>query len=480
MKKETIKILFRKHNVGICRRFLFVGWAAVLILAVACKRSDGPPPSGKNVVLVVIEALPAKTLGCYGGRRGISPNIDRIASEGIRFNRFRSAAPWTMPSFGTMLSGLAPPLHRAGRYNPHPVNAAIPNNLFFGLRPGVVLLPQMLHGVDTGAVINNPFLHADFGFSKGWGTYDFHDAGFGGYRIAEKTTDRAASWLKEHLGKRVFLLVHYFDTHLPYISPEPYRSHFACGNKGRIDMSTINFLLQIQQDKFRPNKMEEDYLRCLHDAEVAYTDAQVGRLFKYMDRLGYDDNTWLVITADHGEELFEHGKFEHGHRYEDEVTRVPLIIRPPGGRWKRGTLVKPAARHLDMAPTILEWFGQKPTPEMEGKSLMPLITGAETAHRPAYMTFNLSGTFSNAYDTGELKLIESLDRKEAFMYDIVNDPNEMHRLGPEHPAFEKLRKTLRSIHDNYEKRVEKDYVEQKQVPLSNDVLESLKSLGYIE
>lgn len=436
-----------------------------------------------RVVLIVIEALPAKLLGCYGDKNQMTPTLDSLAREGVLFERFHSASCWTMPSFGSMLSGMSPPLHRAGRYKPDPTR---PFNLgieLFGLRNSVPFLPELLKrdGITTDAVINNSFLHKDYGFARGWDNFDHQGSGFSGYRVGKETTDRALAWLKKHKDRRQFLLLHYFDPHLPYIPPEKYEKQFHLGKKGRIEMRTYNQLRAMRAKTFWPNTEEQAYLRGLHRGEVAYTDEEISRLVKGMKDLGILDNTWLMITADHGEELFEHGGFEHGHRYEEEVTKVPLIIRPPKGKGKRGVRVETAARHIDIPLTILEWFGVDAPEEMEGKSLTPLITGQETAHRPAYISFTLTGIPAHAYDDGRYKVIETLNRSEVYMYDHKNDPEERIRLGPGHPRFAEMRKKLWEIHDGYEKIEKRKFTnDDDKRTVSPEVLESLRSLGYID
>ena len=460
--------------------WMYIGLLLTALTASGCKPNDGPPPEGKSVIMVVIEALPAKVLGCYGNRDNLTPSIDAVAKSGILFERFHSAGPWTMPSFGTILTGLPPALHRAGRFIPHPVDYIAPTNMFFGLRENVSLLPKLLPGVQTGAIINNVFLHPDFGFSKDWGTYDYQEAGFEKYRDGATVTNLALDWLKKYKDRPKFLLVHYFDPHLPYVAPKSYEDRLKCGGLGRVDMSNIRFLFDIRAKRFHPNQDEQNALRCRHDAEAAYVDTEIGRLVRSMDEAGLSKDAWLVITADHGEELFEHGGFEHGHRYEDEMTKVPLIIRAPDRKWKGGTRVSASARHLDLTPTVLDWLGRPKPAELEGRSLMPLVAGAEREHRPAYMSFNLTGESAHAFYDGRYKIIESLDRKHTFMYDDDADPNEQHKLGPEHPVFKELQTKLRSIHDGYEKQVKHNNLKENQPTLSNDQIESLRSLGYIE
>jgi arylsulfatase A-like enzyme len=450
------------------------------LLLLSCSSCNTAPPEGKNVVLVVVEALPANSLGCYGGEVPVSRHLDELAEDGILFERFHSASPWTMPSFGTILTGLAPPLHRAGRFMPDPT---VPGKLsadIFGLLENIPFLPELLDGVVTSAVVNNSFLHKDYGFERGWTNYDQQKAGYTGYRLGPDTTEKAIQLLEKHRSDRHFMMVHYFDPHLPYRPPFPYKEKFDLGKKGRIQMKTVQQLKDMRHDKFWPNTEEQQYLKGLHDGEIAFTDAEIHKLVEAMDNMRILDETWLVITADHGEELFEHGGFEHGHRYEEEVTKVPLIIRPPGGRWKRGTRVETAARHIDLAPTILHWFGKQVPRQMEGESLMSLITGSDKEHRPTYMGFNLTGEPAHSFFDGRYKMIETMDKKDIYLYDVDEDPKETKRLGKDHPRFESMKRQLHTIHDRYEKKAKDIFSKRNDKKISEEVLESLRSLGYID
>ncbi len=459
-----------------------IGVTAVVLtgLLLGCgKSTSDPPPKATNVILIISEALPANRLGCYGGDTALAPHIDELAEDGILFEKFHSAAPWTMPSVGSILTGLSPPLHRAGRYQPMKDDPTKLSADLFGLLEDIPFLPELLGDIHTLAVINNAFIHKDYGFNRGWDVFNQHFAGFTRYRDAATTTRQVLDILSKHKKKPFFMMAHYFDPHVPYRPPGPFDKKFHQGSQGRVNMRTINQLKQMRANKFWPDEEEQKYLRGLHDGEIAYLDSEIGTLVEGLAEMGLLDNTWVVFTADHGEELFEHGGFEHGHRYEEEVTKVPLIIRAPE-KWGRGTRVKVSARQIDIAPTILHLFKKQVDERMEGRDLMPLITGAETAHRPAYIAFNLTDEPAHAFFDGRYKIIQTLNKKQVYMYDIDADPGEKTRLNAKHPEFARMMKQLRKVHDRYESKAKAIFSQHNHQEISPAVLESLRSLGYID
>ena len=150
--------------------------------------------------------------------------------------------------------------------------------------------------------------------------------------------------------------------------------------------------------------------------------------------MGLMDDTWLIITSDHGEEHFDHGSFEHGHRYEEEVVRVPFIVRAPGGKWKAGTRIKDSVSHVDILPTILDLYSVPSLPHFEGSSMLPLVDGKKRPDRTSYMEFNLFKGQQCALFDGRYKIVWDFRRNRAFMYDLKEDPEEMSNLidSPKH------------------------------------------------
>jgi arylsulfatase A-like enzyme len=198
---------------------------------------------------------------------------------------------------------------------------------------------------------------------------------------------------------------------------------------------------------------------------------------------GLLDNTWIVFTADHGEELFDHGFTDHGHRYEEEVTRVPFIIRAPGGKWNAGVRIANSVRHIDIIPTLLDLMQIEPLEIHEGKSVLSLLRDPDEAVRPAYMEYNLYwGQQFSWYDGERYKLIEPFGGKKnekGFLYDLKKDPGEKTKLDETHPMYSKLREAALEHREILKQRASAFSSGAKNVTLSKEVEESLRALGYI-
>jgi arylsulfatase A-like enzyme len=444
----------------------------------------GEPPEADKVVLVVIDALRADALGCYGYPRPVSPSIDRLAAESAVFDTFHASAPWTLPSFASILTGVSPQVSKvrvSGGEDLRKLPGKKKGRRITVIHRQLPTLAELLPGVSTYAIVNNNFLHEQHGFGRGFGTYDFERAGFASYRQADETVKRALDWLGKNRQGPLFALIHLFDPHVPYYPPEKYRRRFGLGEKGRMRPRDYYQFRKIRDEKLVPTFAEKSYLRGLYDGEVRFSDDSVGELVEGMRRIGLLDSAWLVITADHGEEFWEHGGFEHGHRYEEELTRVPLLIRAPGGRWGAGRRVALSARHVDIAPTVLEWLDVERPAHLEGRSLLPMISGEEDGHRPAYMEHKLRGKLEVAWFDGRYKLIWWSGEHRDRLYDLLEDPGERRSLGEDHPMYRPLRKALigyrRSL-DAAGEALGED--EAPEVEIDEDLKEAMEKLGYFD
>jgi arylsulfatase A-like enzyme len=449
----------------------------------ACSDEKGKPPAqrpeepdaARNVVLIVVDTLKASTLGCYGYDLPCSPAIDGMAEESIVFDRFHAACPWTAPSFGSILTGTTPAIHGAGR-KLDPSNESDKKRIN-SLADELTSFPQLLKGMRRAAIVNNIFLGPKMGYARGFDHYDHHPAKPIEMRSADQVTELASSWLAANAGDPFFLMVHYFDPHVAYNPPRRIANRFTDAEPKRFGnpMTRVN---DIRNGRVVPDEEEKRYIRALYDAEVRFTDDQIGELMQRMEKLDLLGDSWVILTSDHGEEHWEHGTFEHGHRYEAEVTHVPLILRPPGGRWKAGSRIAQSARHIDLAPTFFEMLGREVSHEFEGASLLPLIRGEEKQHRPCYMENNLyRGDQCALLLEGRYKIVRDLNSKTSYMYDLENDPREQAQLGYEHPRYAEMVAALDAKRAELAKRAVFD---SKTVDLDPETVESLRGLGYVE
>lgn len=447
--------------------------------------AESAPPAGRNVLLIVVDTLRADRLGCYGYRHEppVTPTMDKLAKEGILFERFYAASPWTGASFASIFTGVSPTVHGGGRRT----RQKSQGKELMGLRitpisKKIPTLAELLKGFASAGIAANSFLHPELGFGRGFDNYYHQSAGLSHSRRANETTDIAISWIDKNKDKPFFLMVQYFDPHISYDPPIRYAKDFAPGGGGRFRAPFAEHS-EARKGTLNPSDKEANFIRGLYNGEVRFVDDEIGRMLKSMEKDGLLDNTWVILTADHGEEQFDHGSFDHGHRYEDEVTHVPLIIRPPKGEWKKGTRIPFTARHIDLAPTILNRVQIDVPEHMQGHDLMPLIVGDEKSHRPAYMEFNIYWTDRSALTVdGRYKIIRDVNSDYGWFYDLLQDPKETKKL-KESVRYKDLEKKLLSVRAQQKKDAERlragdDASEAVELP--DSVVQSLKALGYLE
>ena len=362
--------------------------------AVGCNRiglSPRPPADARSVLLVTIDTLRADHVGAYGATGGTTPTLDALAAHGVRFETAISSAPLTLPSHATLLTGLDPPHH------------GVRNNGTFKLGEDALTLAERFQqaGWATGGFIGAVVLKARYGLGQGFDVYDDDVRGAkaapGGFveRPAAEVVDAAQAWLAQTPGP-FFLWLHLYDPHMDYKAPPEYQARFPD----------------------RP-----------YEAEIAYADAQIGRLLEGLRETGRLDRTLVVVTADHGESLGEHGEPTHSASLYDAVLAVPLILRGPG--LPEGRVVSGVVRGKDVAPTVLAQVGLAPLSDADGADLGPLLAAdAAPSHRMAY-----SETLATLLDNGwaPLHSIRSDDwfyvrSPRAELYDVVRDPHELDNL----------------------------------------------------
>ena len=464
-------------------------------LAIAARnfRNQSKSPLGINVVVIVVDTLRADRLGAYGYDKNTSPRIDAFASESTLFHRFYAASPWTAPSFATMFTGMSPSLHQGGQVVNDSDNSALRNRAqtlngfsLYPIRADIRTLAEQLNCcVDVSAAfVSNPFLHPSLGFNRGFTNYNYRMK----RRPAKEITDAAISWIQTNAMRQFMTVIHYMDTHQPYDPDESLRAAFFPMDGGRLTKTITQSFGELQRMKLTPTELA--FLRGLYDAQINTVDTQIGRVLDAMAALDLMNNTWIIITADHGEEQFDHGSFFHGLQYTDEVVRVPLIIRAPGGQWGAGNEIAYSACQQDLNPTILGFYDAVTPAYVTGKSLMPMMTGTEKKDRTCFMEMSMlrdakNSNIENRYRKhaifdGRYKAIQSLDGSETAVYDLDNDALEQHPLTPFHPG---AWKTLRGLYQYVENR--KPAIDRLRLPavptvLPDEASESLKNLGYIK
>jgi len=345
--------------------------------------------AGTNLLLVTVDTLRPDRLGCYGSDRARTPAVDALAAKGALFERAFAHTPSTLPSHTNILLGLTPLFHGVSENSKARVSAAF------------LTLAEHLkkQKYATGAFIGAFPLDSRFGLDQGFDVYD--DAfpsrpsamGFAPERTADEVVAAAAAWISARTGPW-FCWIHLWDPHAPYDPPEPFRSEYASDP---------------------------------YSGEVAFVDAQLAVLFESLRKGGQADRTLVVLTADHGESLGEHGELTHGYFAYNSTLHVPLIVAGPGVRPGR---VGATVGHVDIFPTVCGLLGLPAPPALHGRSLVPLMNGGKDKPRPVY--FESLEPYLN-YGCAPLRgFIEDgtkyVDAPLPEVYDLGRDPQEASNL----------------------------------------------------
>lgn len=458
---------------------------ALLASAAACGCAGEGRHDRTNVLLVVVDTARADKFGCYGHPGGLTPRIDALAAEGVCFQRAVAHAPWTLPSTASLLTSLHPEQHGAGGFlDLAPLERGEgPRIAFRPLAEEVQTVTESFRsaGWRTGAIVNVDFLDEGFGLTQGVDDLDarWYESNQE-VRSATQTTDLALDWLAEHGDEPFFLLAHYFDAHAVYEPPKEFRERFAAPQ----DRADSNFIFGTRSHMLllRAGKLELDAglierAERLYEAELAYVDEQVGRLVAGLADNGLDQNTLVVVTADHGEEFLEHGGFEHGHSLYDELVRVPLVLRLPGTIAPDQRLGGTAGL-LDVAPTICDLVGLDVPNAFQGHSLVEAIREGKGLERGMLAHGNFWGEPLASWESGGWKLIMTPvpgGEPRVELYDLLNDPEEQRDLAASNPDdVERLRSEYEAVREHLAASAHGSTVE-----LSEETQQRLKALGYL-
>ena len=359
-------------------------------------------PVGRTVVLVAIDTLSATRVTPPGESGGATPGIARIAERGVSYRRAVSTSSWTLPSFASMFTGFDAFRHRAGE------QAKINKPGKRPLASGFDTLAERLreNGWETIAWINNPYLTQTFGLDQGFSRFVDY-----GTRTAENASQGASDDVVEELWKPRahdrFLFVHFMDPHGPYLPNADYRKRLlgdedAGKIAGRREMDLYRDVLSGRLD-LTPE--QQAAYRGLHEAAIAYADAQISRIVEAFRTFEAPGRSLLVIAADHGEEFWEHGTYEHGHTLYDELLAVPFVLYAPGSRGA-GTEIPGAVSLQDVTPTVLDFAGLESPDEGGAISLLPQLAGEPPPTDRVLVASNLLyGAERLAISRGPLKYI---------------------------------------------------------------------------
>jgi len=368
-----------------------------------------------NILLITLDTTRADHLSCYGYTRATSPRIDALAAEGMVYDRCIATSSWTLPAHASLLTGRFPTSHGA-IYDP---NGAV---VLAGILPGewanyrvsalgdrIETLATVLkrHGYVTGGVVGGPWLKKPFGLGQGFDDYDDDEITNVNGRLAEQINRRALPWIERMADRPFLLFLNYFDPHDPYLPPEEFRYRF-------LDTSKL-----IGGAKATPEQ-----LLALYDAEIHYTDHFLGQLVDHLKDLGVYDDTWIIITADHGELFGEHDLRGHGLTLYEEEVHIPLIMKFPK-RWAKQGRSPDLIRLVDVMPIILDRL-EIPLPSRVQGTAFGQSRGWALAETYPLSVLSKRGHY-RAFYRGNFKYIWN-SRGGHMLFDLDADPREQNNL----------------------------------------------------
>jgi choline-sulfatase len=428
--------------------------ALCLLLLTSCS-TPAPAPASKpssprdaSVLLITLDTLRADHLSCYGSKKVSTPNIDALATRGVRFNQAVAQVPLTTPSHASILTGAYPQIHKLRDNGGFVLD---------GLIPTLATITKEAR-FDTAAFVGAAVLNRHFGLHRGFDHYgdnlnEKRDAKLLPGVVAElrgdAVTRRALDWLDQRAkpsqrtarARNFFLWTHYYDPHFPYDPPEPFGSRF-------------------QKDKY--------------SGEIAYVDLQVGELLKGLAARGLAERTLVVLMADHGESLGDHGEFTHGVFLYDSTMHIPLMIAGPDVPADK--VITQQVRSIDVMPTILDYLGLSPGDQSQGTSLLPAMVGGAVPANFAYMETLYPKT---AHGWAELRAVRTDEWKYVSaprpeLYHLPEDPSEGRSVQESQTAqAAKLEKHVWEVAGPRE-----SLGKLARTPVNDDTMRQLQSLGY--
>jgi arylsulfatase A-like enzyme len=388
---------------------LVVRALAGAVLAAACGRDPRP-----DVLLVVLDTVRADHLSVYGYERPTSPALEALARDGVVYRNAFAAGTWTPPSHASLFTGLLPSSHRVG----HASASGGVGEGIHALDPSVPTLAEGLRAVGyrTAAFVgNHGYLHPVFGLGRGFERYRWRNLDTAG-RLAATVVP----WLERRRGRSVFLFLNLIDAHEPYAPPPPYDRLFP----GRLERPVPEHPQDVLTVTGRlPAADEMAHYVSQYDGEIRYVDDRLAEVFAVLRRQGRYDNALIIVTADHGELLGEHGRWGHGGDPIHPLVHVPLVVKYPGSR-RVGVDERPVGL-ADVPATVLAVLG---LPAL-GAGQVPLWERSGVAVAEAV---GPDRVVRAAYDGAGHELVETIvsGRREVRVYDLRSDPAEARPLDP--------------------------------------------------
>lgn len=463
------------------RRWILASCGWLLLVAAA----HAQPP--RHLLFIAIDTLRADHVGCYGYSLATTPTIDRLATEGTRFAQATATAPWTLPSFASMFTGLYPTRHGAGVHGPE---RHLQNSMPTPIAAEATTLGEHLRalGYRTHAVTSNPYLL--LGMQRGFERFECRSM------AADRVGALSRAWLSTQNGEEPFFhFVHFNDPHEPTDVADAFLRELGFGEE-ILRHPQRRALERWGEGESYLGQLEDvdaagqllDAKLAMYDAAILQVDLEIGRIVETLRRRQLLHETLIVIVSDHGEEFLDHAAREreraedprgiwgigHGHTLYEEQLRVPWIVRGPGV--PAGLVVEQGISLVDFMPTLLGWLGQPLPAELDGRDRRAWIDDPERESLPALAESIAYGLDLWSWSRWPDKLITRRGEGMRELFELARDPFERTNLLPDEPADSLLAEARRKL----EWLAERAPAGGEAASLDPEALEGLRSLGYVE
>ncbi len=394
-----------------------------------------------NLVLVSFDALQAAYVGAWGNPRPVTPTLDALTAEGFRFANAIAVASWTVPASMSWFTGVYPSEHRVtNKFSVYtPENKQLAN--LQELAPNLVTLADVLkqNGYATGGFTGNAGVSGGFGYQQGFDTYYFDKGKFGRF---DDSVPRAVQWITEHHDQKFFVFLHGYDVHGQSLPPQGLDYRFVDQHYDRKFLGSPREQELLREEgldrgsvQLRPEDVQ--FWRAIYDEKVQRADARFREFLKVFEKLDLMRNTLFVVTSDHGTELYEHRRFDHGFTLYNELIHVPLTIVLPDRI--RGEVVPHRVSSIDVMPTILDLLdiplSDEIREQLRGESLSAAMRGVATPRDVISETDYRQYTYKRSLISPEgWKLIYTLESRTRELYDLNGDPQELNECALEYSS----------------------------------------------
>lgn len=405
-----------------------------------------------NVVVIAIDALQAKRVSSLGYARPTTPEIDKLAANGVSFARAISPSSWTVPTYLSVFSSAYPTEHTmTNRYRKFEKGDKIVAN-FSQDTPNLQVMAEIFknNGYRTGAFTGASGVSAELGYNKGFELFK-ENPSFGGLEPAAQNANAWLTTLKKT--DKFFLFLHGYDTHGQYSLPQDYNGKFMLKSKkfkGTKEEEIALREAKVQGKSTNIDYSDKEFWSAWYDSKIFDADNRLGRFLSDFQKTPQAKNTIIVLISDHGTEVFEHDSIDHGHTLYDELIHVPFIMSGPG--IKKNNTVKQQVSTIDLLPTLLDYLSIKPTMalkgQMRGRSLKRALLGKSITAADAFSETDYRDLIHkrSVRTKDNWKLIITIDDGSEELFNLNTDPSEKQNLSSSNP---KKAKAMMSILDKH-------------------------------